>query len=127
MTTSKKTILVVEDELPILNALSIKLKKEGFRVVQGRNGEEAVVLAKKERPDLILMDIVMPRLHGIDALLQIRAHEWGKTIYTILLSNLGNDPRALEISNKDEYCEYLVKSDVKIGKVIEKIKMNLDK
>lgn len=72
MDQRKYKILLVDDEEDILEFLSYNLIKEGFNVVAAQNGVEAVQLAKKENPDLIIMDVMMPRMDGMTAVQEIR-------------------------------------------------------
>ncbi len=68
----ERTILVVDDEKPILNILKFNLEKEGFRVLAASDGEEGLVLALTKNPDLILLDIMLPKLDGFDVCKRIR-------------------------------------------------------
>jgi two-component system alkaline phosphatase synthesis response regulator PhoP len=71
-TTSKNKILLVDDEADILEFLSYNLKKEGYRVYTANNGKEAVTVAKKENPDVIILDVMMPDMDGIETCREIR-------------------------------------------------------
>jgi len=70
--TSKNKILLVDDEADILEFLSYNLKKEGYRVFTANNGKEAVIVAKKENPDVIILDVMMPDMDGIETCREIR-------------------------------------------------------
>ena len=70
-------ILIVEDEDSLLSALVDKFLKAGYRVVTARDGEEGLTVALREQPDLILLDIVMPKMDGISLLRQLRDNSWG--------------------------------------------------
>ena len=70
--TSKNKILLVDDEADILEFLSYNLKKEGYRVFTANNGKEAVTVAKKENPDVIILDVMMPDMDGIETCREIR-------------------------------------------------------
>lgn len=73
-----KTILVVEDQIPILQILVYRFDSEGFNVIEAKNGKDGLELALKEHPDLILLDIILPKLDGIEMLKKLRADNWGK-------------------------------------------------
>ena len=118
-------ILIADDEKPLLTALSKKVSSEGFEVIEASNGNETKDKAFEAKPDLVLLDIMMPGKHGIDVYKDIRNSDWGKTTLIIFLSNYSSHPEATKISNKDKNCEYLVKSSTKIGDVIELIKSKL--
>ncbi len=123
---NKKIILITEDEKALRNALDDKLQKEGFTILDAENGEEGLALALLEHPDLILLDIVMPKMNGMKMLKELRADEWGKTVPVIMLTNLSS---ADEERNRDitalEPTYYFMKTDIKIEQVVEKIKERL--
>src|SRR4051812_8889661 len=70
--SNKYKILLVDDEADILGFLSYNLKKEGYNVFTANNGKEAVVIAKKENPNLIILDVMMPDMDGIETCREIR-------------------------------------------------------
>lgn len=82
----QRKVLIVDDEADILELLAYNLEREGFVVLQASDGEEAVSVAKKERPDLVLLDIMMPQMDGIEACRQIRAIPDLQKIYIIFLT-----------------------------------------
>lgn len=123
----KSTILIIEDDAPMLNALHDKLTREGFSVLEARNGEEGLEVALRERPDLILLDIVMPKMDGMTVLKKLRREsEWGKTARIIILTNLSSDN---EQRNQDitetEPAFYLVKTDWTLEDIVAKIRERL--
>jgi CheY-like chemotaxis protein len=81
-----KTILVVDDEHDILLTVELVLMTEGYRVIKASNGSEALARLAEMRPDLILMDVMMPVLSGLDALKKIRLDKEYKTIPVVLMS-----------------------------------------
>ena len=81
-----RTILLVDDHEDNRHALSIVLEREGYRVLEAENGREAVELAQKELPDLVVMDLAMPVMDGREALRQIRADTRTATIPVVLLT-----------------------------------------
>lgn len=119
-----KTLLVVEDESSLLNAIVDHFEREGYRMLKAINGEVGLTLALEHKPDLILLDILMPKKHGIDMVNELRAHDVGQHIPVILLSNLSDDPRANQIA-KDKYAEYLVKSNVTLEEVARVVRDKL--
>ena len=84
-------ILIVEDEKDIRQLIFYTLQYAGFEVVAGSNGEEAVALSKQEMPDMILMDVRMPRMDGFQAAVQIKADSETNHIPIIFLSAKGQD------------------------------------
>ena len=117
-------ILIVEDEDSLLSALVDKFLKAGYRVVTARDGEEGLTVALREQPDLILLDIVMPKMDGIALLRQLRDNSWGQGVPVILLTNLTDSKKIGEgIDSNAE--TLLVKSDWKIEDVVGKVKDKL--
>ena len=120
-----KKILVVDDEEFIRKALAEKLKNEGFDVLEAEDGEKAVDLALSSHPDLILLDVIMPKMDGVEAMRKIRENEWGKNVPLILLTRMEPDDQMLQeiIANKPTY--YLVKSNYRIEDIVGKVKEKL--
>lgn len=119
-------ILVVEDEEILLTALSEELKQEGFTVVGARDGVEGVEKSLSEKPDLILLDLVMPRLDGIGALKQIKENPVTKDIPVVILTNLSDYDKisdALTLGAMD----YLVKANYRLEDLVTKIKTVLER
>lgn len=115
-----KKILIVEDEVPLLKALSSKFSSEGYLVSEAIDGNEGFTKAQAERPDLIITDIVMPDMNGLTMIKNIRETEWGKSIEIILLTNLNNsDDVATAMLYGVE--DYMVKSDMKLKDIVEKV------
>lgn len=72
MSKSERKILIVDDDEDILDLLNYNLTKEGYKVMRAKDGIEAVDVAKKQLPEMIIMDIMMPRMDGVEACRQIR-------------------------------------------------------
>lgn len=86
MSTAKQKILIVDDEPDILELIEYNLKKEGYSVITASNGLEAIQMAKKHLPDLIILDIMMPKLDGIETCRQLRAIPDFKNTYMVFLT-----------------------------------------
>jgi len=118
-------ILIVEDEEFLVRALKDNLEAEGCSVDTAANGELAMEQIKKRRPDLILLDLLMPKKDGFYVLAEVKKNPEWRLVPTIVLSNLGGDAdikKALEMGADD----YFVKSQHPIEEVIEKIKAYLE-
>jgi CheY-like chemotaxis protein len=89
--TAKPTVLVVDDVNDNLILISLSLQDMGYRVLTATNGEEAVVITKRARPDIILMDIAMPELDGLGATRQIRSHEELRSIPIVAITAFETD------------------------------------
>ncbi|MCL5733947.1 MAG: response regulator [Patescibacteria group bacterium] len=119
-------ILIVEDEEILSKVLEEKFKKENFNVSVAVDGEGVMPLAKKDNPDLILLDLILPKKSGFEVLGELKADLELKMIPVIVLSNLGQDEEiknALSLGAVD----YLVKTEHPINEVVEKVKQNLIK
>ncbi len=120
----KKTILIVEDEPTVRRALSDKFGREGFTFLEAPDGEAGLALALKEHPDVILLDIIMPRMDGITMLKHLRNDAWGKDAHVIILTNLSDATKVSQAAERGVY-DFLVKSDWKLADVVRKVKKHL--
>lgn len=86
MTTGKQKILIVDDEPDILELIEYNLKKEGYQVFSAGNGQEAINMAKKVMPEMIILDIMMPKMDGIEACRVLRALPEFKNTFMVFLT-----------------------------------------
>lgn len=119
-----KKILIVEDEIALLYALSSQFDKKQFKVFQAVDGEEGLKSALDNHPDLILLDLLMPKMDGISMLKELRRDTWGKDVKVIILTNL-SDAETVDEALKQGTYDYLVKTDWNLTEVIEKVKKTL--
>lgn len=124
MSLEPKTILIVEDETPLRSALQEKFTREGFSVLEARDGEEGLNAALEKHPDIILLDIIMPKMDGLTVLKKLQEDSSGKDIPVILLTNLSDDQKVAEAIKEGVY-EYLVKSDWKLADLVKEVKEKL--
>lgn len=120
----KKKILIVEDDKSLRHALEEVISREGFIALVAKDGEEGLQLALKNHPDLILLDIIMPKMDGVKMLKKLREDSWGKTVPVLLLTNDSN-PEHMRDALKDNAIDYLIKSDWEIKDVVKKIRSTL--
>lgn len=120
-----KKILIVEDERPLLKALSEKFNNEGFEVLKAGDGKEGLDMALTKEPDIILLDIVMPVMDGISMLKNLRRDNSGKDIPVIILTNLSDAEHTADALENKAY-DFLVKSDWKLEDVVKKVKEKLN-
>ncbi len=120
-----KKILIVEDEAPLLKALSKKFNNANLQVLEARDGEEALSIALKRKPDLILLDIVMPKINGLDFAKKIRQDKWGAFVPIVILTNL-SDPDQVAKAAKLEVYDFLVKTDWRLDDIVNFVKEKLD-
>ena len=126
--TQKKilAVLIVEDEAAVSGVLRDNLENEGFEVFIATDGEEGLNMALKEKPDLILLDILLPKIDGTTVMQKLREDSWGKTVPIILLTNLEADAEKMRRVAKDEPAYYMVKSAWKMEDVVAKVKEVLE-
>lgn len=124
-TIKNKIILVVEDEKPMLEVLVESFAGEGIIVLGATDGEEGLKRALEEHPDLILLDIVLPKMDGITMLKKLRTDNWGKDVPVIILSNLSNIETIAQALEGGVY-DFLVKTDWKLKDLVEKVKERLE-
>ncbi|OGY83161.1 MAG: hypothetical protein A2898_02200 [Candidatus Kerfeldbacteria bacterium RIFCSPLOWO2_01_FULL_48_11] len=122
--SDKKKVLIVEDERPLLEVLTDKFELEGFKVHTATDGEAGLKEAIQHHPDIILLDIVMPKMDGLTMLNELRKNVWGKTANVIMLTNL-SDWKSTDKAIIQDVHEYMVKSDWKIEDVVKKVKSKL--
>ncbi|MEK7478306.1 MAG: response regulator [Patescibacteria group bacterium] len=126
---SKKKILIieiVEDDRSLLSVLTERFTHEGYNVISAQTGDEGLNLAIKNKPDLILLDIVMPKMDGITMLKKLRNDPWGKKANVILLTNLSADENITKAVTELEPIYYLIKTDWKMDDIVEKVKKSLE-
>ena len=120
---SKQTILVVDDERDLLDLIEYNLKKEGFKVLKAENGEEGISKAKEHRPDLILLDIMMPKMDGLEAVEIMRKNDDLKKTPIILLTARSDEKTEIDGLNKggDDY----ITKPISTTKLVSRIKAAL--
>ncbi|HEV2413018.1 MAG TPA: response regulator [Candidatus Saccharimonadales bacterium] len=121
---SKKKILLVEDDEALAKVYLARLNVEGFEVEHVSNGEDALSAAIKFKPDLILLDAMMPKITGFDVLDILRNTPETMNIRIVMLTALGQ-AKDKERAEKLGVDDYLVKSQVVIGDVVDRIKYHL--
>lgn len=122
----KVKILVVEDEEILLTALSEELQQGGYDVLGAADGEEGLVKVKDYKPDLILLDLVMPKMDGMTVLKRLKDDSATRDIPVVILTNLSDYERiseALSLGAKD----YLVKANYSLNDLMDKIKTVLSR
>src|SRR3989344_5658406 len=124
MAATKKTILLVEDDEFLAELYATKLNLEGFEVLLAADGEKGFKMARDKRPDLILLDIILPKMDGFEVLKSIKSDKSASSIPVILLTNLSQKDevqKGLELGAID----YLIKDHFMPSEVVKKIKQAL--
>lgn len=115
------TIVVAEDDKLISGSLCEALKTAGFNPVPAYDGEEAIAKAKEVKPQLMLLDIMMPKLDGISVLWELKALPETADISVIVLTNIGDVETISKIVEAGAV-DYLLKSDQSVDDIIQKVK-----
>jgi DNA-binding response OmpR family regulator len=127
MNKAVKKILVVEDEPAMLEALATKLEKNGYAVLRARDGEEGYNMAMAERPDLLILDIIMPKINGMDLMAKIRGEVgWGEIVPIIMLTNI-SDPESVSRAAALKVYDFLVKTDWRLDEVVKLVSEKISK
>ncbi len=116
----KKKILIVEDDNFVAEVYLAKLSEMGYETALAQNGEEGMAELKKGKVDLILLDILMPIMNGIEMLEEVKKHEEWKDIPVILLTNIG-EKESIQKAREMGVKNYLIKSHFTPAEVIEKV------
>lgn len=121
----QQTILLVEDDGFLVQMYASKLEMEGFKVLAAVDGEKALRIIKKEHPDLILLDILLPKKDGFQVLKELKQDESVKDIPVVVLSNLGQR-EDIEKCFSLGAVDYLIKAHFIPSEVIAKLKAHLE-
>jgi DNA-binding response OmpR family regulator len=119
-----KNILIIEDDKFLRDLIVQKVAKEGFNVSAAIDGEDGVKKIKEEKPDLVLLDLILPGIDGFEVLAQVREEESLKSLPVIILSNLGQR-EDVEKGLRLGAIDYLVKAHFTPGEIIYKIRQHL--
>ena len=120
-----KTILFIEDESALQKTFGEILGKESYDMISALDGETGLKLAKSKKPDLILLDLVLPKVHGFEVLKELKSDPGTKDIPIIVLTNLEaieDINKAIELGAKT----YLVKTQYNLEEVVEKVKKAIE-
>ncbi len=119
-----KKILIIEDEKAISSVLQKKLEESGFEAITATDGETGLETALNSDPDLILLDLIMPKMDGMTLLEKYNQQIQGKKVPVIILSNLDSAEKIEESKRRGVY-DYLVKTNWSLDDVVRKIKDTL--
>lgn len=123
---ANKKILIIDDDPNIRNAFIRRFIEEGFIALSASDGQAGLDLALKTKPDLILLDIVMPEMDGMTMLQKLRQDAWGASAKVIILTDLNEIVKTPENLARESFC-YLVKSEWKIEDVMARAKEMLER
>jgi len=117
-----KKVLVVDDEKPLLEALSSRLAEEGYQIFKAENGKEALDLAIANKPDILLLDLIMPVMDGVAVLKNLREIPEFKGLPVIVLTNAGDIENVRNAQFYYNAAEFLIKSNVNMEDIVQKVK-----
>ena len=118
----QKKILIVEDEKPLAKVLSDRFTAEGFHVLKAENGKEGLEQIKTQKPDIVLLDILMPVMNGRVMLQELRSIPEFKHTPVIVLTNAGEVDNIRVTKTYHDAIEFLIKSNVTMDEIVEKVK-----
>lgn len=119
-----KKMLVVEDNESLCNVMADTFTDEGFDVKKAHDGEEGLKLAKELKPDIILLDLLMPKKDGMELLKELREEPDGDKILVIVLTNSDSSEHVFNLMNLG-VTDYLIKSDWELSDLVKKVKERL--
>lgn len=125
MNSAAHKIAIVEDDLAISQMYRIKFESEGFEVETAENGKVGLALAESMKPDMILLDLMMPEMTGDVMLAKLRATEWGKDVKVIILTNMGEQEVPESVRNMGVVA-FILKADMTPRQVAELVKTHLN-
>lgn len=122
-----RKILIIEDNVTYADLLSKKFTLEDFEVITAIDGSEGIAKALGQKPDIILIDLLLPKINGIQVMEELRNNEWGKLVPILILTNINPDNEILEIINKNRPADYMVKPQAPLNEIVNKIRIVLQK
>ena len=120
-----KKILLIEDNESYAAVLTQKFTHEEFEVIVAGDGQEGIQKATEHQPNIILIDLLLPKMNGLQVMEEIRKNEWGKHLPLLILTNLNPDEEIKRSIEKNKPAYYLIKPEVKLQDILEKINIIL--
>lgn len=121
ITNHKKKVLIIEDETVLLELFTDKFTSESFETLEATTAEDGIKLALKNKPDLILLDIILPRMDGLTMLKMLRENSWGKNVPVIILSNVTDQEKVSKAMKLGVY-DYIVKTNLILNDLVKQVK-----
>lgn len=118
-------VAVIDDDLAVSQLYELKLKKAGYDVRTAANGQEGLTVLEKFRPDLVLLDLRMPVMEGLEMLKMLRAQHWAKRVIVIVLSNVSQEESPPELRHLG-IKKYLVKAQYTPSQVVSIVNQTLN-
>jgi DNA-binding response OmpR family regulator len=124
MSTDGKKIAIIEDDLAIAQMYRLKFESEGYEVSSASDGVTGYDLLEKMRPDVVLLDMMMPEMSGDEVLAKVRKQDWGKDTTVLILTNMGKEEAPKSLEGLNVY-SYIVKAEMTPKQVAEVVKKAL--
>ncbi len=121
-TLASKKVLLVDDDPLIIRMYQLNFTRNGYEVITAFDGEGAVMSAKKDKPDIILLDLMMPKMNGVETLKILKNDADTKDIPVIILSNLGDSQDDMKKAKEMGALDYLVKSETDLKILTDRVK-----
>lgn len=118
-------VLIIEDDQDLAGALEQEIRHSGCEVFLARDGVSGMEMALQYRPDIILLDLLLPRLGGLEMLEKIQAFDWGKAAKVMVLTNF-DDPTLIQKANRLGVADYLVKANYQLADIVTAVRQHLD-
>jgi len=117
-------VAIIEDDVAISQMYRIKFEAEGFTIETAENGKLGLELIEEMKPDIVLLDLMMPEMNGTDMLIKLRETTWGKDIKVIILTNMG-ESEAPDIISELNVSSFILKANMTPRQVAEMVKEQL--
>ena len=119
-----KNILIIEDEVDIREAMAEAVQDAGFNVTTAANGAIGLSMALEQKPDLILLDIIMPVMDGHETLKKLREDEWGRNAKVIVLTAM-DDVINIASAHEGSITDYIIKAHSSLDDIVKKVRQEL--
>lgn len=119
-----KNILIIEDETDIREAMAEAVQDAGFNVTTAANGAIGLSMALEQKPDLILLDIIMPVMDGHETLKKLREDEWGRNAKVIVLTAM-DDVINIASAHEGAIADYIIKAHSSLDDIVKKVRLEL--
>ena len=119
-----KKVLIVEDEADIRDAIADAITDAGYEAQTAGDGESGLAQAREWRPDLLLVDLVMPHMDGNAMLQKLRQDPWGKDVRVIVLTAM-DDVQNVASTHENRIDDYIIKSHASLDEIINKVRLAL--
>jgi len=125
--TTNKKVLLIEDDLILSEMYQSKLEKEGFAVTTANDGEKGLTIALQDHPEIILLDILMPKMDGMALMKKLREDAWGLNVPIIILTNLNINDKINQGIREDHPTYFFMKTEITPSDVVDRVKEVLKK